>query len=97
MSLAASKSSSPTTMLMTNIVLDLNKVDRETALRTWLQYHRIEVKDLAKQLNVHPGTVTRIINGQRASRSLINRLIALGIPKQLLPEPGPGPGRPPGS
>jgi hypothetical protein len=94
MSLAAS-SSSP--MMTNDIVLDLNKVDRETALRTWLQYHRIEVKDLAGKLDVHPGTVTRIINGQRASRSLITRLIALGIPEQLLPEPGPGPGRPPGS
>lgn len=97
MNLAAKTTNLSSSMLTTNIVLDLNKVDRETALRTWLQYHRIEVKDLAKKLEVHPGTVTRIINGQRASRSLINRLVAIGIPKQLLPEPGPGPGRPPGS
>lgn len=90
-------STSASKLLSADIVLDLNKVDRETALRTWLQYHRIEVKDLASQLAVHPGTVTRIINGQRASRSLITRLISLGIPEQLLPEPGPGPGRPPGS
>jgi transcriptional regulator with XRE-family HTH domain len=84
-------------MVKNDIVLDLNKVDRETALRTWLQYNRIEVKDLAGQLGVHPGTITRIINGQRASRTLIKRLISLGIPEQLLPEPGPGPGRPPGT
>jgi transcriptional regulator with XRE-family HTH domain len=79
------------------IVLDLDNVDRETALRTWMQYHRIEVKDLADRLKVHPGTITRIINGQRASKGLIDRLIGLGIPRELLPEPGPGPGRPPGS
>lgn len=94
MSIAESKSSP---MVKNDIVLDLNKVDRETALRTWLQYNRIEVKDLAGQLGVHPGTITRIINGQRASRTLIKRLISLGIPEQLLPEPGPGPGRPPGT
>lgn len=97
MEIVMNYSTSASKLLSADIVLDLNKVDRETALRTWLQYHRIEVKDLASQLAVHPGTVTRIINGQRASRSLITRLISLGIPEQLLPEPGPGPGRPPGS
>lgn len=76
-----------------SIVLDLTKVNRETALRTWLAYHRIEKKRLAEQLGVHRGTVTRIINGQRSSRELVERLAALGIPRELLPEPGPGPDR----
>jgi len=71
------------------IVLDLTKVNRETALRTWLAYHRIEKKWLAEQLGVHRGTVTRLINGQRSSRDLVERLTALGIPRELLPEPGP--------
>ncbi|WP_051261400.1 hypothetical protein [Desulfovibrio inopinatus] len=76
-------------------ILDLSKVDRETALRTWLVYHRIEIKNLATQLNVHSGTIIRVITGERPSRHLITQLISLGIPKHLLPEPGPGPGRPP--
>lgn len=74
------------------IVLDLTKVSRETALKTWLAYHRIEKKRLAEQLGVHRGTVTRLINGQRTSRDLIERLAALGIPRELLPDPGPRPG-----
>ncbi|MEW5772388.1 MAG: helix-turn-helix transcriptional regulator [Thermodesulfobacteriota bacterium] len=73
-----------------SIVLDLSKVNRETALRTWLAYHRIRKKWLAEQLGVHRGTVTRIINGQRSSRELIERLVALGIPRDLLPEPAGG-------
>ncbi|MGE4297344.1 MAG: transcriptional regulator [Desulfovibrionaceae bacterium] len=76
-------------------ILDLSLVDRETALRTWLAYHRIEEKRLADELGVHKGIITRIIKGERAPRELIARLIQFGVPPQLLPEPGPGPGRPP--
>jgi plasmid maintenance system antidote protein VapI len=71
------------------ILLDLGKVDRETALRTWLAYHRIAAKDLAERLGVHRGAVTRIIKGQRASRDLIARLSGMGIPMELLPESRP--------
>ena len=71
------------------IILDLTKVPRETALKTWLAYHRIEKKRLAEELGVHRGTVTRIINGQRSSRDLVERLAALGIPRELLPDPSP--------
>lgn len=73
-----------------SIVLDLAKVNRETALQTWLAYNRIEKKWLAEQLGVHRGTVTRIINGQRSSRDLVERLAALGIPRELLPKPAAG-------
>lgn len=76
------------------IVLDLNKVPRETALRTWLAYHQIEAKWLAERLGVHRGTVTRIIKGERSSRELIERLVALGIPRGLLPKSRSGLGRP---
>ncbi len=80
---------------MKNDFLDLSKVDRETALRTWLVYNRIDIKGLATQLGVHSGTIIRVITGERPSRHLIAQLIKLGIPAHLLPEPGPGPGRPP--
>ena len=71
------------------ILLDLTKVSRETALKTWLAYHRIEKKRLADELGVHRGTVTKLINGQRSSRDLVERLVTLGIPRELLPDPTP--------
>lgn len=74
--------------------LDFSKIDRTTALRTWLVYHEVELKELALQMGVHPGTISRIINGKRSPENLLRRLNAYGIPKELLPEPGPGPGRP---
>jgi transcriptional regulator with XRE-family HTH domain len=77
------------------LVLDLSQVERETALRTWLAYHGIGEKQLATQVGVSPSSITRIIKGERASRDLVERLVGVGIPASLLPEPGPGPGRPP--
>lgn len=79
------------------VILNLSKVDRARALKTWLmyQYHGLEVKYLASRLNVHPGTVSRVINGERTSKTIIEGLVGLGIPRELLPEPGRSPGRPP--
>ncbi|EPR42772.1 helix-turn-helix domain protein [Desulfovibrio sp. X2] len=77
-----------------DLVLDLTKVDREKALRTWLTYHGICEKKLAEEVGVSPSAITRIIKGERASRNLVERLVAAGIPRSLLPTPGPGPGRP---
>jgi hypothetical protein len=41
--------------------------------------------------------ITRIVNGDRAPRRRIGQLVALGIPRALLPEPSGPPGRPPGA
>lgn len=78
-----------------DMVLDLTKVNRETALRAWLAYHGIGEKQLALRIGVSPSAITRIIKGERASRRLIAKLTDEGIPVFLLPAPGPGPGRPP--
>jgi len=76
------------------MVLDLTKVDRETALRAWLAYHGIGERQLALRVGVSPSAITRVIKGDRASKGLLTRLSAAGIPLDLLPPPGPGPGRP---
>ncbi len=77
-----------------NMHLDLRKVDRVTALMTWLTYHKIERRTLATRLGVQPSAITRIIRGVRATQWIIEAMAKEGIPMELLPEPGPGPGRP---
>lgn len=76
-------------------LLDLALVDRETALRTWLCYHKISIKDLTITAKVSASTITRIVSGERAPREAIERLVNSGVPRDLLPTPGRGPGRPP--
>lgn len=64
--------------------LDLGKVDRKTALRTWLIYHGISEKEIAERLSVSPSTVTRLLSGERRSKDLIDKLASFGIPPALL-------------
>lgn len=74
--------------------LDLRKVDRVTALMAWLAYHKIERRALAAKIGVQPSAITRIIRGVRSTEWIIEAMVKEGIPRELLPEPGPGPGRP---
>jgi transcriptional regulator with XRE-family HTH domain len=69
------------------ILLDLSRVDRKTGLRTWLVYHGIHLRSLAAQLGVHPGTITKLVTGERVSPRLLSHLAGLGIPRELLPAP----------
>jgi predicted transcriptional regulator len=78
-----------------SIVLNLSQVDRATALNTWLTYHGIKKADLAERLGVDPSTITFIVQGRRTSGRIIQGLIDCGVPRELLPKPGPGRGRPP--
>lgn len=66
------------------LCLDLGKVDRKTALRTWLIYHGISEKEIAEKLSVSPSTVTRLLSGERRSPDLIDKLANFGIPPILL-------------
>jgi len=70
-----------------SIVLDLDQVDRSTALKCWLAYNGISVASLAQKLDVHPSTISRAINGERESLDIIARLIEAGIPADLLERP----------
>ena len=69
------------------LILDLTKVDRERALATWLTYHGIERKALAKELGITSGALTRIFQGKNRPANRIAKLIELGIPEELLPKP----------
>jgi predicted transcriptional regulator len=65
------------------IILDLRKVDNVRALKCWLAYNDMNITVLAKRLEVHPSTVSRVITGERASRVTVEKLIALGLPSEL--------------
>ncbi len=65
--------------------LNLNDVDRVTALRTWLTYHKLGNIELARKLDVDPSFVTYIIQGKRVSRRVTDKMIEMGIPEDLLP------------
>lgn len=73
---------------------DLLSSSRQAKLNAWLAIRGVQKKDLAEHLGVHPSMITRILSGDRRPSRLIAQLIALGIPANLLPEPGPTPGRP---
>lgn len=77
-----------------NICLDLTHTSRERAIGAWLAYHGISKADLARQVNVDPSFITYFIQGKRKSRRIHTQLLKLGMPPELLPTPGNGPGRP---
>lgn len=68
---------------------------RQARLKAWLAYHGIGYKDLAESIGVHPSMITRLCSGERRTPERIRQLVELGIPPELLPEPGENPpGRP---
>ncbi len=60
---------------------------REPALRAFLAFHGLQVRDLAERTNAHRTQVTRCLSGERSPAWLLDCLAALGIPSSLLPEP----------
>jgi AraC-like DNA-binding protein len=66
------------------LVLDLTRIPKEKALKTWLVYHGISGKQLAKRLGVSPSTVTRLLNGTQPIGRVREKLLRLGLPKELL-------------
>lgn len=82
-------------MQKTSKQFDSNKPTRQAQLKAWLALNEVRHADLARELQVHPSMITRIIKGDRAPAKRIEQLAALGIPKELLPLPSNPPGRPP--
>lgn len=78
-----------------SIYLDLTKTERLRAVNAWLTYHGIGKTALAEKLGVDPSFITYVLQGKRRSRKIFKELVGLGIPKELLPPQGVGPGRPP--
>lgn len=70
---------------------------RQDRCRAWLIERRIVFKDLAADAGMSKTTLSNIIAGRRATPEHIQKLIALGVPAELLPEPRepakPGPKR----
>lgn len=68
--------------------------------RAWLVLNRIQVVELAKVVGVSRSMISEIIAGNRANPEHIQKLIEVGIPAEMLPEPRPlckrGPKRRPG-
>ena len=60
---------------------------RQDRCRAWLVERRIVFGDLAADAGFSKATLSRIIAGSRAKPEHIARLIELGIPAELLPEP----------
>lgn len=71
------------------------QLDRKSLLKAWLAYNGIKNRELSEKLDVHPSMISRIINGHRAPRHLVDKLIKIGIPEHLLPKPSRPRGRPP--
>lgn len=71
-----------------NIQLDLSKVSRETALKTWLAYHRIGYRELAVKVGVDPSFISYMVQGKRRSKRVREALVNLGVPPDLLPSDG---------
>ena len=70
---------------------------RQDRCRAWLVERRIVFKELAAFAGMSKTTLSNIIAGRRATPAHIQKLIALGVPAELLPEPRvpgkPGPKR----
>jgi hypothetical protein len=66
---------------------------RQDRCRAWLVERRIVFKDLAADAGMSKTTLSNIIAGRRATPGHIQKLIALGVPADLLPEPH-DPGKP---
>lgn len=77
-----------------SLVLDLSLIDRERAIGAWLAFHGITKADLAREIGVDPSFITYVVQGKRKSRRIHAKLLEIGVPKELLPDPGNGPGRP---
>ena len=60
---------------------------RQDRCRAWLVERRIVFGDLALDAGMSRSTLSRIISGDRATPEHIERLVALGVPADLLPEP----------
>jgi hypothetical protein len=62
---------------------------RQDWCRAWLVLNRIGLSELAKALGVSKTTLSEIIAGNRANPEHIQKLVALGVPADLLPGPRP--------
>lgn len=76
-------------------MLDQKERTRQAELRVWLVRNDLGLADFAPKLGVSISMVSKIFRGSKRTPRHIASLIRLGIPAELLPEPGCSrPGRP---
>ena len=70
--------------------LHLRKPTRQARLKAWMAEYGVEARALADIAGVSPQMMSMIICGSRAPRERIERLVAAGVPRDLLPKPSCG-------
>lgn len=71
-----------------SLVLDLNTFPRPRALGAYLAAHGIQRNELARRSNVRPDLLYKQLAGLKPLHAETHqRLVALGVPAELLPEP----------
>lgn len=68
--------------------IDQNEVDRQINFDVWAIRNRITRNWLAEKVGVHPTMISKIIRGQKNTPRIIEELVQLGVPADLLPRPG---------
>ncbi|GAB6176899.1 hypothetical protein JCM16814_17900 [Desulfobaculum senezii] len=70
--------------------IQLHKPTRQARLRAWMIEHGVESRDLARAVGISPQMMSMITTGERAPKDRIERLVELGVPRDLLPPPYKG-------
>lgn len=70
--------------------LALSAPTRQARCEAWLVQYGVTKTALAKHLGIDPTYVGKIIAGERRPQKHIKSLIEMGVPADLLPEPGDG-------
>ncbi len=69
------------------LTLNINELNRQEKLKIWLLANKISQRWLAEQLGISQQALSMILLGKRRPRKRIEQLVALGVPRELLPEP----------
>ncbi|WP_457571529.1 helix-turn-helix domain-containing protein [Desulfovulcanus sp.] len=65
--------------------LNLKELTRQEKLKIWMARKGITLCMLAERMGCSLSMVSYIINGKKAPKKRIDQLVALGVPKELLP------------
>ncbi|WP_144082405.1 helix-turn-helix domain-containing protein [Desulfocurvibacter africanus] len=62
-------------------------IERDLRIEHWLRSNGVDRKQLAARVGCHRSYITRIFKGERAPASIIGKLVEIGVPADLLPNP----------
>ncbi|MCF8104338.1 MAG: helix-turn-helix transcriptional regulator [Desulfohalobiaceae bacterium] len=69
------------------LYINSKKFSRQARLNAWLSLHGIAKNELARKTGFSPSYISFLLNGKRRHPDALQKLIDLGIPEELLPEP----------